>query len=121
MEINKGGAPIKSIDYEVLDKMCALQCTGEECASMLCIDYDTLNAGLKRDGFLGFSDYFKQNSSKGKISLRKLQFDSAKGGNATMLIWLGKQWLGQEDKSKFDIAHSLSDDFDALLNDAADD
>ncbi|KKL81391.1 hypothetical protein LCGC14_1995210 [marine sediment metagenome] len=33
-------------------------------------------------------------------SLQKKQFDMAVDGNATMLIWLGKQWLRQADKQE---------------------
>lgn len=33
-----------------------------------------------------------------KVSLRRKQIESAKGGNVTMLIWLGKQLLDQADK-----------------------
>lgn len=35
-----------------------------------------------------------------KISLRRQQIEAAKGGNVTMLIWLGKQLLGQADKQE---------------------
>lgn len=94
---NKGGRPRKPIDYETLDKLCAIMCTGEECASVLKIDYDTLNMNLRRDGHGGFSEYFKTASSPGKIALRRAQFKSAVSGNATMLIWLGKQYLGQRE------------------------
>lgn len=34
----------------------------------------------------------------GKASLRRMQFKTAESGNATMQIWLGKQYLGQKDK-----------------------
>jgi hypothetical protein len=34
--------------------------------------------------------------------LRRLQWKLARAGNATMLIWLGKQWLGQTDKVESD-------------------
>ena len=34
----------------------------------------------------------------GKASLRSAQFKAALAGNATMLIWMGKQLLGQRDK-----------------------
>ena len=78
--------------------MCAIHCTGEECAAILGISYDTLNRALKRDGNKGFADYFKQKGANGKMSLRRKQYDHAMGGNSTMLIWLGKQWLGQSDK-----------------------
>ena len=88
----------KKIDYDALDKLCAIQCTGEECAAFLNMDYDTLNNRLKQDGNGGFSDYYQQKASSGKISLRRKQYSKAVNeGNPTMLIWLGKQWLGQKD------------------------
>jgi hypothetical protein len=34
----------------------------------------------------------------GKMSLKRKQWEVAMGGNVTMLIWLGKQNLGQTDK-----------------------
>ena len=90
--------PRKEIDYAVLDNMCAIQCTGEECAGVLNIDYDTLNAVLKRAGHGCFSEYFAIKRGKGKISLRRAQFKTAvENNNPTMLIWLGKQYLGQLD------------------------
>ena len=94
---NKGGRPRKEIDWEQLEKLCAIHCTGEECASVLKISYDTLNEAIKRKGYSGFQEYFKKYSGSGKASLRRMQFKSAESGNATMLIWLGKQYLGQRD------------------------
>ena len=62
------------------------------------MDYDTLNENLKRDGKGGFSDYYAQKGAVGKVSLRRKQYQKAvEEGNPTMLIWLGKQWLGQSD------------------------
>ena len=92
--------PQIKIDYKTLDGLCKLQCTGEECASVLEVDYDTLNAVLKRDGHGCFSDYLKKMGSGGKASLRRMQWKSAESGNATMQIWLGKQYLGQSDKQE---------------------
>ena len=104
---NKGGAPKKAIDYDMLDKLCAIMCTGEECAEMLGIDYDTLNNRLKEDVSVGFSDYFKRKSTKGKVSLRRSQFLAATEDNSVpMMIWLGKQHLGQTDKSLIDSTSS---------------
>lgn len=34
-----------------------------------------------------------------KVSLRRWQYSKAKEGNTTMLIWLGKQYLGQRNKT----------------------
>ncbi len=98
--------PLHQLDYKKLDAMCAIHCTGEECAAILGIDYDTLNVALKRDGNKSFSEYFKQKGSNGKMSLRRKQYDLAIAGNSTMLIWLGKQWLGQIDKTERDIKSS---------------
>lgn len=95
---NKGGRPQVVIEYSKLDAMCAIHCTGEECAAILGMDYDSLNKALKRDGHGGFTDYFTQKGANGKMSLRRKQYDQAMSGNSTMLIWLGKQWLGQADK-----------------------
>ena len=85
------------IDYQKLEALCKIQCTGEECASVLGIDYDTLNNRLKCDGHGGFSEYNKQYGQSGKASLRRLQWKAAEAGNVGMLIWLGKQYLGQSD------------------------
>lgn len=98
--LSLGGRPEKEIDYKTLDSLCKIQCTGEECASFLDMDYDTLNNALKRDGFGGFSDYFSKKAPGGRISLRRRQFKEAMDGNSTMLVWLGKNWLGQTDKTE---------------------
>jgi hypothetical protein len=92
--------PLAEIDWEQVDKMCGIHCTGEEIAGILGVDYDTLNAACKREKKLGFSDYFKQKSSSGKMSLRRRQYTSAMEGNPTMMVWLGKNWLGQSDKTE---------------------
>ena len=97
-EKDKGGRPTKPIDYVKLDAMCAIHCTGEECAAILDMSYDHLNNQLKRDGNKGFLEYFKIKGANGKMSLRRKQYDQAMSGNSTMLIWLGKQWLAQTDK-----------------------
>ena len=36
------------------------------------------------------------------MSVRRMQYRSAEEGNATMLIWLGKQYLDQKDKQEVD-------------------
>ena len=98
-----GGRPKYQIDYKALGSLCAIQCTGEEIAGVLDVDYDTLNKRLAEEGHGGFTDYNKKKSSGGKMSLRRKQFEIAKEGNPTMLIWLGKQYLEQSEKTKTDL------------------
>lgn len=35
---------------------------------------------------------------KGRMSLRRKQWQAVENGNTTMLVWLGKQYLRQKDK-----------------------
>tara|TARA_R110000822_G_scaffold96403_1_gene219443 strand:- start:175 stop:561 length:387 start_codon:yes stop_codon:yes gene_type:complete len=109
-EGDQGGRPTAVIEYDKLKSMCQILCTGEECASILGMDYDTLNKGLARDGHGGFTDYLKKHGSEGKASLRRKQFKSAvEDGNVTMQIWLGKQILDQRDKKDVAMSHDLSE------------
>lgn len=110
---NKGGRPTKSVNLDTLVALAGIQCTAEECASVLGVSPDTIDRRLKAAGFGGFADFYKQHSDDGKVSLRRAQFRVALGGNPTMLIWLGKQVLGQRDKQ--DIEHDASDPIKELL------
>lgn len=92
--------PRIEIDWETVRKLCAMQCTGEEIASFLSIDYDTLQRAVKREYKMSFAEYFKKHSANGKISLRRKQYEVAQSGNVPMLIWLGKQYLDQKDKQE---------------------
>ena len=74
----------------------------------------TLNAWCKRTYGAGFSEIFRQKRGKGKISLRRHQMRLAEK-NATMAIWLGKQYLGQTDKPEESVD---MEDTDAYLKEA---
>jgi len=92
------GRPLIKIDWKKVKKLCSIQCTGEEIASVLEISYDTLQRALEREKKTTFAEYFKKNSGGGRASLRRRQFEAALAGNPALMIWLGKQYLGQEDK-----------------------
>lgn len=95
---HKGGRPRKEIDQNTFERLCEVQCTLEEIAHVLDVSEDTVERWCKRTYELGFADAYKKSSAFGKTSLRRYQFEAAKKGNSTMLIWLGKQYLGQTDK-----------------------
>lgn len=95
---NRGGRPRKEIDRITFEKLCEIQCTLTEIAGVLRVSEDTVERWCERTYELGFAECFKKFSAAGKTSLRRQQFELAKKGNATMLIWLGKQYLGQTDK-----------------------
>ena len=95
--INKGGRPRIEIDENNFKKLCAIQCTLEEIASFFDCSVDTVERWCERTFGMGFAESYKKYSQNGKISLRRWQIQAAKKGNVSMLIWLGRQWLGQKD------------------------
>jgi len=97
-------APRKEIDYDLLEKYCAIFCTAEEIAFLFDMSADTLDTRIKEKYECGFSEYYKKASSKGKMSLRRKQFEVALSGNVAMLIFLGKNALGQSDKQELSTA-----------------
>ncbi len=54
----------------------------------------------KRNQKITFEDAFNKYSAEGKISLRRTQLELALAGDKAMLVWLGKQYLGQTDPDK---------------------
>lgn len=95
---NKGGRPRKELNQHTFEGLCEIQCTLEEIAGVLRVSEDTVERWCQRTYELGFADAYKKFSAHGKTSIRRQQFELAKKGNATMLIWLGKQYLRQSDK-----------------------
>lgn len=94
--------PKIEIDFDMVKKLCAIQCTGQEIADVLDVSYDTLERRVKEVYQISFADYIKKHSANGKMSLRRKQHEVAMNGNTTMLVWLGKQYLGQTDKQIVD-------------------
>ena len=93
----KMGSPRKPIDKTEFEKLCALQCTLEEVCGWFGITDVTLNTWCK-ENYEGrtFSEVFAEKRVAGKISLRRNMFQLA-SKNATMAIFLAKNWLGMSD------------------------
>jgi len=94
----KMGRPPIEIDWVEFDKLLNLQATKKEIAGWFNCSEDTLENKIREKHDMTFSAYFDLRSQGGKISLRRKQFQTAMSGNVSMLIFLGKQWLGQADK-----------------------
>lgn len=90
--------PRKNISQSQFETLCGIGCTKTEICAVFDCDEKTLTAWCKRTYKMGFSEAYKTRRDKGNASLRRLQFKEAEKGNVTMLIWLGKQWLGQSEK-----------------------
>jgi len=95
----EGGAPIKELDQAAAIRLAQIQCTDKEIAHCLGVHETTLIRRKQED--TEFAEILERARSNGRMSLRRVQWQSAQAGNATMQIWLGKQILGQRDKHEF--------------------
>ena len=87
------GRPKKyNINTEQVEKLSGLGCTNTEIASFFGCDESLIRKS--------YSEFLIKGREKGKIRLRQWQMRAAERGNVAMLIWLGKQMLGQADKQE---------------------
>jgi hypothetical protein len=70
-------------------RLAEIGCTDKEIAEWFMIDENTLR--------YNFSVYMTKGRSALKRRLRSVQITTALQGNPTLLIWLGKNYLGQSD------------------------
>lgn len=86
-----------TIDQKQFESLCSIQCTKEEIGAVLGVCEDTLNSWCNSTYGNNFSVVFHEKRKLGKESLRRKQWKLA-DKNATMAIWLGKQYLGQKEQ-----------------------
>ena len=88
-----------NIDWKIVDEKLSNFCEGTEVAAHLGISFDTLERRIKQEFNADFADYKRQKRAKGEVLLRELQLKEAKKGNIPMLIFLGKNYLKQTDRT----------------------
>lgn len=90
---------------KLVESLSRIMCTEEEIASILNCSRDLF---YTEDNKELYRQAIQKGQSEGKQSLRRYQYELAKKGNSSMLIWLGKQWLGQTDKIEQSVGISNS-------------
>jgi len=96
---SEAGRPTIPIDWDRVDRLLSVHCPGTEVAAALGIHADTLYLACVREKGKSFTDYTAEKRQKGNTLLREAQANKALvDQDNTMLIWLGKVWLGQTDK-----------------------
>ena len=83
------GANKKVVAPDEVYKLASLGCSVEEMSEWFGVNRETLK--------YNFSEYIDQGRAEIKQKLRNAQMTAALNGNVTMLIWLGKNLLGQSD------------------------
>ncbi len=109
-ETNPVGRPPIEIDYDLCEKLARVLCTQAEIAAILGVSLSTLEHDKE------FLRIHKRGLEVGKASLRRMQYKAAEEGNSTMLVWLGKQYLGQRDKRDTEITGKDGDPIQVVSN-----
>lgn len=87
------GTKVK-IDLVELEKLCAMQATDAEIGGFFNVSARTI---LRRKKNKKFAEVMERGRAKGRLAVRRAQLKMLEAGNATMGVWLGKQYLGQTD------------------------
>lgn len=96
-----GGRPQSiHIDWEKVKLMAQCHTGGETIANILGISYDSLARYCKKEHGMTFKEFYRMHEGAGKASLRQVQMNVALKGNPQMLVWLGKQYLGQKERNE---------------------
>ena len=90
------------IDTDKVEQLAGFGCTNTEIASFFGCSTDLIEKS--------YSEFLTKGRDKGKIRLRQLQWRAAERGNTSILIWLGKQVLGQSEKTE----HSWENPIDGI-------
>ena len=78
------------IDTSQLQKLATLGCTNKEMADFFGCSADLLEKS--------YSEFLIKGRAEQKMRLRQLQWKACENGNVSMLIFLGKNMLGQQDR-----------------------
>jgi hypothetical protein len=72
-----------------------------EMASCLGVSLSTLEQRAHDDPVI--RGIIEKERDEARASVRRKQYELAMAGDRTMLVWLGKNWLGQKDRTETDI------------------
>ena len=87
--------PLRDLDVEQIAAAAGIGCTTEEIAAIMKMSPSRFYQRMREDPII--KDAIEAGREHGKATLRRLQWQGAQKGNSTMLVWLGKQLLGQKD------------------------
>ena len=109
----KMGRPKAQSKQRTFEEACKMQCTQEEILLLFGVSDKTLNNWCKETYGRTFSDVFKEKREGGKMSLRRKQWNLAES-NASMAIFLGKNYLNQRDQQSIGFSFNAKDEDDPI-------
>lgn len=107
------GRPRAELNLKLIRSLAQIGCTLTEIASIIGVNEKTIRRRA--------SDEIEKGHNEMRTTLRRWQYLKAKDGNVAMLIWLGKQFLGQRERIDETIREEVVtiEPFDATKTDAA--
>ena len=100
------GRPKGEINLALVARSAAIGCTIAEIAAVLGMTERHLFERMQQQPEI--KEIIERARETGKTTLRRMQWQGAESGNATMLIWLGKQLLDQKDRASTEITGKIS-------------
>jgi len=95
-----GGRPPAQLDLRQVEELARIGCTEADMAAVLGVSVNTIER--RKQSNPEFRGVIEKGQASLRNSVRRLQVKKALEGNVTMLIWLGKQLLGQSDRQAFE-------------------
>jgi hypothetical protein len=86
------------IDKVELEKLMRMGVSEREVMDWFDVSLKTLVRYIKKEFDLTFVQMRDKSFIRTKIAIKRAQIEKALKGDNTMLIWVGKQYLGQRDK-----------------------
>lgn len=97
--------PEKPVDWKKVDQLLLAGCHGTEIAPHFDMHVNTFYDKVVEQYKMSFTEYSTLKKVQGDSLLRAVQFEKALQKDNTMMIWLGKNRLGQrENEDKSDVA-----------------
>ena len=99
MEKKKRGRPAIEVDAEKVEMLASFGCSTVEIARLHNCSETTIRTKFREE--------IERGRESMKIKLRQLQWKRAESGSNAMLIFLGKQYLGQSDRNELELVGNL--------------
>ena len=94
------GRPRVDTDFDLFKRLAGVQCTIVEIAAVMGVSHDTIQRRMADN--CEWQEAYAAGMHTGRASIRRQQFQALAEGNVTMMIWLGKQYLGQRDRQELE-------------------
>lgn len=98
------GRPPKKIYLEEIESLAAIGCKLSDMAAWLKISKRTMQRAAQDPRVI---EAIRRGRGRGRVSVLRAQFQAALAGDRTMLIWIGKNFLGQSDKLSAEVEHDV--------------